>query len=249
MFTQTDYDKLKQIMEESQEKKELLTRLLSHQQMEISAISHEIRNPLTLIHSTLQLIEAQHPEVLSYTHWKPLRQDVEYMNQLIDELSAYNNGGRLSLGLLHSEDFLKSVVLSFAASLTETSIEFTSKVESGLPDLSADATKLRQVLLNLLRNAKDAVTDSSFPDGRTAAISFHAHAKGQQLFITVTDNGCGIPSERIASIFEPFVTYKKNGTGLGLAIADRIIRAHGGSLTVSSEPGNRTTFTLSLPVQ
>lgn len=97
MFSATDYDKLQQIMEESSDKKELLTRLLESHRMEVSAISHEIRNPLTLVYSTLQLIEAQHPEVLDFCHWDSMHQDIEYMTQLLSELSSYNNGEKLSL--------------------------------------------------------------------------------------------------------------------------------------------------------
>ena len=95
MFSAADYDKLQQIMEESPDKKELLTRLLKSHRMEINAISHEIRNPLTLVYSTLQLIEAQHPEVLEFRHWTSLHQDIEYMNQLLEELSSYNNSTKL----------------------------------------------------------------------------------------------------------------------------------------------------------
>ena len=69
MFTQTDYDKLKQIMEESPDKKALLTKLLETHRLELSSLSHEIRNPLTLVYSTLQLIESSHPEVLGFKHW------------------------------------------------------------------------------------------------------------------------------------------------------------------------------------
>ena len=65
--------------------------------MEISTISHEIRNPLTLVYSTLQLIESQHPEVLTFSHWTELHQDIEYMKFLLEDLSSYNNGERLEL--------------------------------------------------------------------------------------------------------------------------------------------------------
>lgn len=250
MFTQTDFDKLKQIMEESPEKKELLTRLLESHQMEFSALSHEIRNPLTLVYSTLQLIEVKHPEVRSFTHWDSLRSDIEYMNQLLTELSSYNNSERLFPEQIHTDSFLKSLVLSFAASLTNTDIEFTSRIEPGLPDIYADSVKLRQILLNLLRNARDAVTDSrqNVSLSQTASVTLHAYTEESRLFITVTDNGCGIDADRIDTIFEPFITYKKNGTGLGLPIARRIANAHGGSLTASSEPGKYTRFTLTLPV-
>ena len=96
MFTESDYEKLHQIMAESPEKEELLTRLLHSHRMDISTISHEIRNPLTLIYSTLQMIEASNPEVLNIRHWSDLHNDIEYMKQLLEELSAYNNGQRLS---------------------------------------------------------------------------------------------------------------------------------------------------------
>lgn len=97
MFLESDFDKLQQIMEESPEKRELLERLLESHQMTISAISHEIRNPLTLIYSTLQLISSQHPETSSFKYWKQLIKDVEYTNLLLEELSIYNNSDRLSL--------------------------------------------------------------------------------------------------------------------------------------------------------
>lgn len=246
MFTQTDYDKLRQIMEESPEKKELLTRLLETHKLELSSLSHEIRNPLTLIYSTLQLIEAAHPEVLHFRHWEAMHSDIEYMNQLLAELSSYNNGESLSLEPLCMDDFLKTTALAFAASLTDTDIEFTSRIESGLPDIRADAVKLKQVLLNLLKNARDAAAETS--SLRKPVIFLHARTLKKYISITIKDNGCGISPEHMDTIFEPFITYKKNGTGLGLPIARRIAVAHGGSLTVSSEPGSFTEFSLTLPV-
>lgn len=249
MFTQTDYDKLRQIMEESPEKKELLSRLLEAHRMELSSISHELRNPLTLVYSTLQLIEARHPEVLAYEHWKSMRSDIEYMNELLTELSIYNNSERLAFEPIHTEDFLKSLVLSFAASLTDTDIEFTSRIVPELPDICGDAVKLRQILLNLLGNARDAVLSSPDISSGHPSVTFSACTEENFLLITVSDNGCGILPEQIGHIFDPFVTYKKNGTGLGLAIARRIASAHNGRLTVTSEPGIRTDFLLSLPVQ
>ena len=224
MFTQTDYDKLQQIMAESPEKKELLTRLLSHHRMEISTISHEIRNPLTLVYSNLQFLENEFPELLPSKHWKNMHQDVEYMKQLLEELSDFNNGDRLSLQSLDTNTFLRNVALSFATSILDTDIQMTSKIPPALPVIQADPVKLRQLFLE-------------------------ARLAKQSLVIEIRDNGCGITSEQRDKIFEPFVTYKKDGTGLGLALARRIATSHGGTLTVSSVPGTFTVFTLSLPVQ
>lgn len=248
MFTETDYDKLQQIMAESPEKKELLTKLLESHQIDISTISHEIRNPLTLVYSTLQLLESEHPEVREFKHWSSIRADIEYMKQLLEELSTYNNGGRLTLAPINSDTFLKTLTLSFAASLIDTDIEFISRIEPDLPTFIGDQVKLREVLLNLLKNARDAVNEVDYSGYDRPQISLHASATGTDISITITDNGCGIPYENLKSIFEPFVTYKKDGTGLGLAVASRIARAHGGSLTADSAPGTLTTFTLSLPI-
>lgn len=242
MFTATDFDKLQQIMDESPEKKELIQKLLDSQKMTISSISHEIRNPLTLVYSTLQLIESQHPEVTTYKYWDGMRGDIEYMTSLLEELSSYNNGERLLSAEIDCTSFLRPVVLSFAASLAECDIEFTSRLEPDLPVINGDAVKLREVILNLLCNAKEAV-DS---DG---SIYFHAFVEDTMLRIDVTDDGCGIPQDDIEDIFQPFVTHKQGGTGLGLAIGRRIASAHGGSLTVISVPGRTTTFTLSLPIE
>lgn len=247
MFSATDYDRLQQIMEESSVKKELLLRLLESHKMEISTISHEIRNPLTLVYSTLQLIESQHPEVLSFRHWNTMRQDIEYMKQLLEELSSYNNGERLTLAEINTDTFLKTLALSFASSLLDTEIEFASRIASGLPPVIIDSVKIRQTLLNILSNARDAIISN--PDCEHPSINLDADLTDTTLQITISDTGCGIPSEDLSSIFEPFVTHKSNGTGLGLAIAKRIITAHKGSISVTSSPGKGTSFIIALPIQ
>lgn len=242
MFTTTDYDKLQQIMDESPQKKELIQKLLDSHKMAVSTISHEIRNPLTLVYSTLQLIESQHPEVLTYKYWESMREDIEYMKLLLEELSSYNNGERLTFTSFPPASFLRPLVLSFAASLAETEIEFTSRLEPDLPIVTGDPLKLKEVILNLLRNARDAV-------GPKGSIYFHAYTERDMFCISIKDDGCGIPKEDIDNIFEPFVTHKKGGTGLGLAVSRRIVQAHGGSLTAVSTPGESATFTLSLPIE
>lgn len=269
MFSSTDYDKLQQIMEESPQKRELLTRLLDSHQMTLSSISHEIRNPLTLVYSTLQLIASQHPEVTGFKHWEQLMQDVEYIKLLLEELSSYNNSDKLNIASIESNTFFKTISLSFASSVCDTEIEFVSKIAPKLPDIQCDPVKLRQVLLNLLGNARDAVMLRDFSSSEKSSLeessSEDSHPKismavspsyklsgksdiATHIVVEISDNGCGILPEHLDHIFEPFATYKPNGTGLGLAIANRIAIAHNGSLTVSSQPG-RTAFTLTLPIQ
>ena len=125
-----------------------------------------------------------------------------------------------------------------------------SWIPPALPVIQADPVKLRQLLLNLLTNAKAAVLSPALKNPeQLPSIFLEARLAEQSLVIEIRDNGCGITSEQRDKIFEPFVTYKKDGTGLGLALARRIATSHGGTLTVSSVPGTFTVFTLSLPVQ
>ena len=228
MLTSTDYDKLEQLMEKSPENEALIKKLLSSHKEMIRSISHVIRNPLTLVYSTLQLIESQHPEVASFRHWDSLRSDVAYMKVLLEELSSFNSGETLSFQKFDFYKFAQQLTLSFAASC----------VDSGI---YADPVRLREVFLNLLRNAKEAIDTKGF-------ISFRAVRHDKNIFVTISDSGCGIPAEYFADLFTPFVTHKEGGTGLGLSISKRIIKSHNGTISVESTVGKGTTFTLTLPL-
>ena len=205
----------------------------------LSKFSHEIRNPLTTLYSTVQLIEMQHPEVKEFKHWTSLIYDIEYMNQLLDELSNFTKSERLNLTYIEMRPFLERLSLSFAASIAQSEVEYTSEIDPYISQITGDKTKLQEVFLNLLKNAFDAAKPNH-------SIRFTARMVNDDLVIKVQDTGCGITKEQLPTIFEPFVTYKKQGTGLGLAICDHVIRAHGGTITVESEPDVGTTFCITL---
>ena len=240
-FTSQDMKQLQEIMDESPGKRELLEKLLSHHQYSIGQIGHELRNPLALVYSTVQLIETSHPEVKSIRHWRYMREDIEYMKILLENLSKFNNGERLQLSEIDTCSFLQRLVISFAASLTDTTIEFTSKIEPSLPVLTGDKVKLQELFLNLLQNAKDAV-------GNTGTISLDAGHEGQNIIIKISDTGCGIAEEDLSDIFNPFITHKQGGTGLGLAIVQRIVQAHQGTIRIESAIDIGTEFIIRLPI-
>ena len=216
----------------------------------ISMITHEIRNPLTLIYSTLQLIESKHPEVTEFQHWSDLHHDIDYTIHLLEELSSFNNSSRLHLKTIDTGYYFKKLALSFASSILNEKMEFISKIDPNLPPLQCDEIKLIEVLINLLFNARDAVNEAIETGTCTRPfIRLSVSSASNTLQIIIEDNGCGIPNERLSTLFEPFVTYKKHGTGLGLSIAKGIIESHNGNIYVSSVPGTGTTFTLTLPVK
>ena len=207
----------------------------------LSKFSHELRNPLTSVYSTLQLIQTQHPEVKDYKYWSNLIGDIEYMNELLEELSDYSKSERLSLSSFSLHTLLSQVSLSFAVSIADSDVEYTSKISGSLPQITGDKTKLQEVFLNLLKNAYEATLPNK-------SIYLDASHNDKEVCITIKDTGCGIAKEQLPTIFDPFVTYKKEGTGLGLAICDHIVKAHGGSITVESEIHCGTTFRVTLPI-
>lgn len=208
----------------------------------LSKFSHEIRNPLTTLYSTIQFIEIKHPEVRNFEHWSSLTHDIEFMNHLLDELSDFSKSERLSLETFDLRPVLLELTSAFSASIQSSNVQFSVKLEPYIYQITGDKTKLQEVFLNLLKNAYEA----SLPD---KTVSIHAKQENNRLQIAISDTGCGISKEQLPTIFEPFVTYKKQGTGLGLAICDHIIKAHGGTITVESTPGVGTTFLVTLETQ
>lgn len=242
MMHNIDINKMNQLMEKNKDAKQIISQLLENHHTTVSTIAHEIRNPLTLVSSALQMIQIQHPEAKEFPHWKQTMDDLEFIRQLLDELSAFNNGNTLHYSVFSIEHLLKNIAISFAISLDEkkSDIEFTSSIPDNLGKFTGDKIKLEEVLLNLLRNAQEAIESKG-------NIFLSAARKKDILIIQVKDNGCGIPQEHMDSIFEPFKTYKKEGTGLGLSLSKRIIEAHGGSISVSSKKEQGATFTIKLP--
>ena len=243
MLTNIDINKMNQLMEENRDARQIISQLLENHHTAVAMIAHEIRNPLTLVSSSLQIIEAQHPEVKEFHNWSQTMEDVRFMCDLLNELSSFNNSSTLHHSVFSIEKLLKNIAVSFAISLdaSDSDVAFSSRITPGMGDFTGDKIKLEEVLLNLLQNAREAV-------GRTGSIFLSAERLDDNIVILCRDTGCGIPDDQIDSIFDIFVTYKENGTGLGLSSAKRIVEAHGGTISVSSVPGKGTTFTVTLPV-
>lgn len=107
MLTNIDINKMNHLLETNEDARQIITRLLKNHQEAVSLISHEIRNPLTLISSSLQIMELEHPEVKEFSNWKQTMDDVDFMCSLLNELSDYNNGNTLHLSVFSIEQLLK----------------------------------------------------------------------------------------------------------------------------------------------
>ncbi len=263
----------------------------------LSILSHELRNPLTLIYSSLQLLEMECPAVRESGLWAQIRQDMLDTIQLLRSMTA--SFGSLEQGAVSVPDFVEGMAASFRPAARMRQISFDAEVSGELSGavLTADVRKLREAVTNLLVNALDAAdparagesspdapnpsesagNDSGSPEpagpgkkaipGKKAEpdkncagipelppqgrITLSAVRDGADICIHVKDNGRGIPQERLATLFDSYVTYRAGGFGLGLGIARSIAQLHGGSLTVTTctqQPGTYTDFCLRLPL-
>ncbi len=206
----------------------------------IAKITHEIRNPLTLINSSLQLIESMHPEVKEFQFWSQTLEDVESLNLLLDDLASYSDKRRFFM----CEVDLKEVVLSLQESLKPYILanrkHFSLHLPSQLPSVFGNPVKLKQAFLNLLKNAFEST-------GENGCVSMSIRKYLDQIIIRISDDGCGMTPEALETLFTPFSSHKSNGTGLGLAITQKIISAHYGKIEAASTPGRGTVFTITIP--
>lgn len=208
--------------------------------IELSKMFHEIKNPLTLIGSSLQLIESEHPEVKTYRFWNQTIKDLHNLREFINELSDFQKVSNLQKTLISLFDFTEDLIDSTAGFLETLKISLQFECEILDLDFVGDEAKLRQAVINLLKNAAE-----SSPAG--SAILLRISADTQMLCMEVTDRGCGIGKEYLSKIFEPFHTTKSYGTGLGLPIVKRIVDSHGGRLSINSTEGAGTTVQMFLP--
>ncbi len=243
-------------------------------------IAHEVRNPLGSISLNAELLEdelrtlPEERRAEAAGIMAAIRSQVEVLSAVTEEYLRFARLPTPKLEAGSVAPVIEDLAEFVRAELRARGVELSLDVPDGLPTLQLDAAQIRQALLNLVRNAAEAMPNGGIVtiaarqisgSERTGAeeqrsggalkggdISSAALPLGSSappwLEIRVTDTGMGIPPENLGRIFEPFFTTKEGGTGLGLAIARQIALDHGGDLTCQSTPGVETIFRLILPV-
>lgn len=245
MLTNIDLEKMNNLMETNKDAREIITQLLNNHDTSVATIAHEIRNPLTLLYSSMQMMESINPEVKESCIWRDCIQSTRHLCELLEELTTLNTGNQLNYASFPLGHVLRNSAVTFAMSLSfeKSKIEMTSSIDKNIKRYTGDRTKLEEVFLNLLCNAKDALADCKY----APRLQFRAKKLDDKILIQCQDNGCGIPTEIIDKVFDPFFTTKENGTGLGLAISRRIVEAHHGTIDITSDHTNGTIVSITLP--
>jgi len=207
-----------------------------------AGVAHEIRNPLTAIQGYVQLIgEDMGWEDPQHEYLRIIAKEVNRANRIIEELLRF---ARPTIPLFThinlTEELEQTLVL--AGQVHAKNITIIRDYQP-LPPIMADSEQLKQVFLNLLINAAQAIGEK----GGTIRVATRHLPEWRQVVLAVADTGCGISPEHLDRLFDPFFTTKEKGTGLGLAIAHQIVRLHGGAIGVESEPGCGAVFSIYLP--
>lgn len=205
-------------------------------QMTLSKLGHEIRNPIALIVSELQLMASSHPEICTWQGWDSLTDNLDYVRELLNQISDFSHAGTIFPIPTNPTDFLRQVLSSEKHTLDYLGITLESHLEEISSPVFIDRIKMRQALLNLIRNSCEAI---DHPKGRITAC---LRKNDNGICISISDNGCGMTQDQLQHVWTPFVTYKPEGTGLGLAVVQEIVLAHHGHITLTSTPGQGSAF-------
>jgi two-component system, NtrC family, nitrogen regulation sensor histidine kinase GlnL len=237
---------------------DLMDRQLTHRNAARSVtamaamLAHEVKNPLSGIRGAAQLLE-QDADVAGRELTQLICDETDRIVALVDRMEAFSEHAPVARDEVNIHEVLDRV-RKIAQSGFARHIMLIEEYDPSLPPVPGDRDLLLQVLLNLVKNAAEAVSDSHGEIILTTAYRHGLRLTGPDgsrrhlpLMVSVADNGGGIPDEIKPHLFDPFVTTKRNGTGLGLALVAKVIGDHGGVIEFDSEPG-RTVFRVFLPV-
>lgn len=221
-------------------------RLLRAERMAVvgqfaAGIAHEINNPIGVIRGYLKTMKPSQPQEMLREELQILDEEAAACQRIAEDLLAFARPGEVAKSWISIDVVLRSVVQRFLESGEASGHPIAVSLEPA--QIFADAGRLRQVMLNLLRNAVQAS-----PRGEPIAVDGAPTADGALYRFSVTDQGSGVRDEDKANIFEPFFSMHDGGSGLGLAVCHGIVAAHGGTIVVEDRARGGAVFRVSLQV-
>jgi PAS domain S-box-containing protein len=211
-----------------------------------AAIAHEIRNPLTSIRGFIQLLRPYLLEVGKEEYARIILTEIDRANDIIYEFLNSSKPSAPMKQLIPLDHIMKEIVLLTESEALMRNCEIKSECYSTNNFVSIDVKQIKQVILNIVKNALDAIEEVQ--GERRGLIQMITQRSEQYVQITIRDNGKGMEKSTMSRLFDPFFTTKEAGTGLGLSVSYRIVRNHSGTIRVDSQPGIGTEFIIYLPL-
>ena len=210
-------------------------------------LAHEIKNPLTPIQLSAERIKHKLEAKLNKDDTDVLNKavativnQVDAMKTMVNEFSEYARAPKLNLELTDINKFIKEISHLFENS----GIKISTKLSKDLPAIKVDVNMMRQVLINLIQNAQDAMTNNT----KNPIIQIITNKQKNYIALSIEDNGPGFSMDILKKAFEPYVTTKSHGTGLGLAIVKKIIEEHEGVITIENVKSGGAVINIQLPI-
>lgn len=203
-----------------------------------AAVAHEIRNPLTPIKGFMQLLHAE--KEINPVYLSIILDELRRVEGIISEFLTLARPHTEKSALVRIDCLFKQVIKRLETDgLTQNKVVLL-QINPSIPAVLGDANSLKQVFINILQNGLEALSEQ----GRIDVLITESQSG---VLVKVSDNGCGIPKDRLDKLGEPFYSTKEKGTGLGLMTCYRIIENHGGKINIDSVEGEGTTVTIWLP--
>jgi nitrogen fixation/metabolism regulation signal transduction histidine kinase len=210
-------------------------------------LAHEIKNPLTPIQLSAERIKHKLEAKLNKDDTDVLNKavativnQVDAMKTMVNEFSEYARAPKLNLELTDINKFIKEISHLFENS----GIKISTKLSKDLPEIKVDVNMMRQVLINLIQNAQDAMTNNT----KNPIIQINTNKQKNYIALSIEDNGPGFSMDILKKAFEPYVTTKSHGTGLGLAIVKKIIEEHEGVINIENVKSGGAVINIQLPI-
>jgi signal transduction histidine kinase len=220
------------------EEQERMCRLAATGEL-AATLAHEIKNPLNAIGGAATYIGKNTKGSLTKEFVSVITSEVSRINNLTTTLLSFSKTASPNPEPTDLNRVVRDSLTLLSKESPDLQVTVIEELAADLPLVNCDYNQIKQVIINLLINAHDAVS-------KNGEIKVKTWQKKNRTYLAVEDNGSGISAEIIHNIFNPFFTTKTRGTGLGLAISKKIAKEHGGDLTVESTPGEGSTFTLGL---
>ncbi|MBD3180823.1 PAS domain S-box protein [Candidatus Poribacteria bacterium] len=213
-----------------------------------STIAHELGNPLSIMNSTLQYIqkvlmdsEKDNSEII--TPFETIMDSIRQMHDLLRILSGFTGSQRPRFEFTDLRPVLSQMLTFIHKEAEIHNISVSYQFVENMPECEIDVREIKQLLLNLLKNAIEAM-----PQGGLLNVKTYLNEGKDSMFIEISDTGQGLTESELRSIFRPFYSTKPSGTGLGLPFCRRVVEEHGGEINVESKPGKGSVFTIILPI-
>ncbi|MDQ5985048.1 MAG: Adaptive-response sensory-kinase SasA [Syntrophus sp. SKADARSKE-3] len=241
LFVMRDITEFKEL-----EKKYYETQKLAAMGQLSAGIAHEVRNPLSSIKMSLQILEKRlQPEGNDLRRFKIAQREVEHLEELVNDVLIFARPVEPKKKPYEVKRVVENALEMAEKMISDKNIDVVTSFAEDLPLFLVDGPMLEQALQNLFRNAIEAMEN----DGCLTISAERMEGDPFAILLKVVDNGCGMEDGEASNIFNPFFTRKKYGTGLGMTQVKKIIDLHHGSIEIESKKGEGTKILLSIPVQ